>query len=214
MNKYLIGIPALDMMPTATTVALTQLKRVGVVKHSFICNSLVSDARNMIAKQAIESDADRILFIDSDMYFEPDAMQRLEADMDNSAEMVCGLYFKRMLPTEPCIYKTAEIVQTDKGNRGHIEAYTDYPKDSVFEVEACGFGLVMVDTDLIIDVAKNYGAPFNPYMGLLGEDISFCYRARQLGHKIYCDSSIKVGHVGQMIYGENQWLAQNEKTPG
>lgn len=208
MKKYLIGIPALDMMPTATTVALTQLKRVGAVKHSFICNSLVSDARNMLAKQAIESDADRILFIDSDMYFEPDAMERLEADMDNGAEMVCGLYFKRMLPTEPCIYKAAEIVQADKGNRGHIEAYTNYPKDRVFEVEACGFGLVMIDTDLIIEVAKNYGAPFNPYMGLLGEDISFCYRARQLGHKIYCDSSIKVGHVGQMIYGENQWLAQ------
>jgi hypothetical protein len=36
-----------------------------------------------------------------------------------------------------------------------------------------------------------------------GEDISFCLRVKELGKKMYCDSSVKMGHVGQFVYDED-----------
>ncbi len=35
----------------------------------------------------------------------------------------------------------------------------------------------------------------SPMLGF-GEDIRFCWRVKQLGVPMYCDSRIKVGHVG------------------
>ena len=35
-----------------------------------------------------------------------------------------------------------------------------------------------------------------------GEDLSFCIRAQELGRKIYCDSRIKMGHVGLRVFEE------------
>lgn len=211
MKKYLIAIPCLGTMPTATVAALTSMKRVGAVKHSFLSGSVIHDARNMLAKEAIESEADRILFIDSDMYFESDVMERLAADLDDGKDFVCGLYFTRRFPMTPCIYNT--IVVSHNGiPRGISKTYEPYPKDTLFEIAGCGFGMVMMNTQVIIDVVNKYGPPFNPFEGVLGEDLSFCHRARQLGYNLWCDSRIKVGHVGQFIYGEQHY--QKEKDPG
>ena len=38
-----------------------------------------------------------------------------------------------------------------------------------------------------------------------GEDLSFCMRARDAGVQIYCDSSIKLGHVGYKTYTEEEF---------
>ena len=47
----------------------------------------------------------------------------------------------------------------------------------------------------------------------MSEDLSFCYRARNIGTKIYCDSRIKFGHIGNYEYTEEDYLkgrAENE----
>ena len=203
-KKYLIAIPCMDSMPTPFVAALTGLKRVGLSKHSFLVNSLVYDARNALAQEAIETGADRILFLDSDMFFPTDMMERMIKDMNGGAEFVSGLYFKRRFPTSPCIYKTVKV----QHGVGNAEAYDNYPRDTIFPIDGCGFGAVMLNVSLLKHVWDKYGKPFNPIPGVLGEDLSFCWRARQLGHELKCDSSIKVGHVGTFIFNENHWLAQ------
>lgn len=207
-TKYLIAVPTLDMVPVPFVAALTALKRVGAIKHSFLSNSLVYDARNLLTQEAIETGADRVLFIDSDMYFQPDMMERMARDMDDGADYVCGLFFKRRLPTLPCIYKDVDIVEENGVSVGKTQVYTDYPADTVFSVGGSGFGAVMVSTKLLSDVQETFGKPFIPYAGLLGEDLSFCWRARQLGYTLWCDSRIKVGHVGTFVYDESTYLAQ------
>ena len=87
------------------------------------------------------------------------------------------------------------------------EEYPDYPKDSVFEVAGCGFGCVITKTTVFLDLLLNGKALFAPERGF-GEDISFCIRARELGHKIWCDSSIKCGHIGQLTIDESVYEAQ------
>lgn len=206
--KYLIAVPTLDMVPVPFVAALTALKRIGEVKHSFLANSLIYDARNMLAQEAIDTGADRILFIDSDMYFMPDMMERMAADLDDGADFVCGIYVKRRFPTLPCIYKSIDIEYEDGDPIGKTEMYTDYPKDALFEVGGCGFGAVMMDVAMLKNVQDTFGKPFTPYAGLFGEDLSFCWRAKQLGYTLWCDSRIKVGHVGTFIYSEEHYLMQ------
>ena len=40
-----------------------------------------------------------------------------------------------------------------------------------------------------------------------GEDLSFCLRVRDSGTQIWCDSSVKCGHVGMAVYDENAYRA-------
>lgn len=206
-HKVLIAVPALDTMPTQTAYSMLSLKRDCPSRFSFIVRASCADARNMLAREAIESGADRVLWIDSDMVFQDDLMLRLGEDLDAGWDMVCGLYFKRELPVTPVIYKS--ITQST----GKAEPYLDYQKDSLFEIAGCGFGAVMMRTDLLSRVCSQAicgDGPFTPFPKL-SEDLSFCWRAKNIlgGAKIACDSRIKVGHVGVIAYGEQMY-----KHPG
>ena len=59
----------------------------------------------------------------------------------------------------------------------------------------------MTTVELLKRMVEIYGAPFTPLMGR-GEDVAFCWRVRKAGHKIYCDSGIKCGHIGQFVFDE------------
>ena len=41
-----------------------------------------------------------------------------------------------------------------------------------------------------------------------GEDLSFCGRVQQVGGEMWCDSSIKMGHVGLGTITESVFLSQ------
>lgn len=202
--KYLIAIPCGNSIPTPTVAALTHMNRVGLSRVTFLQNSMVYDARHMLLEEALVTGVDRVLFIDSDMVFGSHMMEQFAADLDDGRDFVCGLYFRRVFPTNPVIYKTLTI----KDNKEISELYSDYPKESIFEIEGCGFGAVMLSRRLIEQMCDTYKYPFAPMPGICGEDIAFCWRARQLGYRLWCDSKIKVGHVGQFIFGEETYKAQ------
>ena len=205
LKRYDICVPAMDMMPTPFVASFLCMKRVGASRASFICNSLVYDARNKLAEDAIKTGADYVLWLDSDMQFAPDLMERLAGHMDNGIDYVSGLYFKRRFPVIPLIYDKVEIVDDDGKTKGVTQTYADYPRDSLFEIAGSGFGAVMTSTKLLKEVTDAYGAPFDPIPSVLGEDLAFCWRAKQLGYKLFCDSSIKVHHIGQFAYGEEHY---------
>ena len=213
--KILIGIPCMDKVDTFFMSSLLGLIRTGEIHFDIKKGSMIFDARNEIAVDAITQEADRVLMIDSDMRFDRDLMERMSARIDQGCEMVCGLFFKRVIPTMPVIYSQLEppVMDHVTGEKiKRVAAYTDYPQDSLFEVEGCGFGAVMMTKDLIKDVWDAYHQP--PFMPLewCGEDMAFCYKVRQLGRKIWCDSSIKVGHIGQIEFGEQTWINQNSRN--
>lgn len=192
--KYLIAVPAMDMCPVAFAYSLATLRRVGASRVSVISGAAVHEARNVLAREAVESGADRVLWLDSDMVFGEDLMERLSADLDAGYDLVCGVYTKRRLPVTPVIYRRIDATA------GMVEPYLEYPRDSVFEIAGCGFGAVMCSTELLRRVGDG---GFTPLEGL-SEDLSFCWRAGQVGAKMACDSRVKVGHVGLMVYGEGK----------
>ena len=205
--KTLIAIPAMDMVHTIFFKSVVGMDRVGETAFSLTSSSLVYDARNTLAKKAIEDKCDRILWLDSDMDFQPDLMKRLSADLDEGYEFVSGLYFKRKAPVQPVIYKEVGYFHhPDKKEVTPVAlCYEDYPLDSIFEVKGCGFGAVMMTVDLMERVVAEFGAPFSPVLGF-GEDLSFCKRVTHIGGKMYCDSRVKLGHVGQGTITEETYL--------
>lgn len=185
--KTLIAVPCMDMMHTQFVRSLLGMGISGECEINFCTSSLIYDSRNTLAQKALNDDFDRVLWLDSDMTFSPDMFAKLSADIDDGCEMVCGLYMTRKEKIKPCIY--SEI------GPGNAKTMFDYPKDSLFEIAGCGFGAVMMTTKLIDEVGEKFGYPFSPVQGM-GEDITFCYYVKMLGKKIYCDSRIKLGHIG------------------
>jgi hypothetical protein len=201
--KTLVAIPSMDTVPVGFVQSLMNMRRVGDVEDGWICSSLIYNARNELAMRAIEGGFDRMLWLDSDQTFEPDFMERLSAHLDNGYEMVSGLYFTRKPPHKPTIFKTCGIERIGEGLLSPTaDCYVDYPKDSLFEIAACGFGGVMLTVDLLKRVREKLGKlPFSPVLGF-GEDLSFCMRVREVDGHIYCDSGAKMGHIGQYIYSD------------
>lgn len=197
--KYLVAIPCMDMMHTQFVSSLVAMPLFKETEITFGANSLIYDTRNQLAEKAIQGGFDRVLWFDSDMTFKPDTAHRLAARLDEGIEFCTGLYMTRKKPIRPCLFKKLE------SNPPKAEFYDDYAKDSLFEIQACGFGGVMMSVDLIKRVGEVFGAPFSPILGF-GEDLSFCFRVSMLGMKMYCDSSIKLGHIGFHEITENTYL--------
>ena len=112
-------------------------------------------------------------------------------------DIVSGLYFRRVQPFTPVLFKEL----TEKSWKD----YNDYPNE-LFKLEGIGFGCVLMKTDVLYDMASVYGTWFSP-LANYGEDLSFCLRAKQLGYDIYCDPNVKCGHVGHSIITEDFYKA-------
>lgn len=193
--KTLIAIPCMDQVPALFAQALSCMTKIGECQIAFQIGSLVYTSRNDLARFAMKEGFDYVLWLDSDMVFEPDLLQRLYKQMtDNDLKMITGLYFRRRPPYSPVIFET---MKPRGGGGWNFTDYENYP-DKLFEVEACGFGCVLMATEVLLDVQIKHGYLFHP-MNDGGEDISFCWRARQCGYKIMCDPDIVCGHVGNVI---------------
>lgn len=203
--KTLVAIPCMDMVPTRFLFSCLNLRTDENVEFSLTESSLVYDSRNQLSKKAIEEGFERILWLDSDMVFKPDLFERLSERLDAGYQMVSGLYFKRKQPICPVLYKECGAYEKDGKHTVYATTYDDYPKDSLFEIAACGFGGVMMTTDIVKQVAEKFGLPFSPILGF-GEDLSFCCKVARLGIKMYCDSSVKMGHVGYKTFDESDYL--------
>lgn len=165
-------------------------------------SSLVYDARNQASQKAVDEGYDYVLWLDSDMTFEPDLLEKMLAEVGDRP-VLSGLCFGRRPPFRVCLY--SDITVTQEANGGHMPkaiVYADYPRDELIEVAGCGWACVLQRVDMLDVMLTVYGVPFFP-IGGLGEDLSFCYRARQLDYKMYADTRLKIGHLMRMAVDEN-----------
>ena len=195
----LIAIPALSWVYTSFMQSMLALDKQDA-QLIVQMNSLVYDARNNISWAAMQNGVDRVLWLDSDMTFEPDLLVRLNKDMDeNGLDCVSGYYTSRSADQIPCIYKSI-IWESDNNGKVHSEATAiDGRPEGLAKVAGVGFGAVLMKTELLKAVVEAFGAPFYP-LPFMGEDLSFCWRVNRLGREIYCDGRINVGHIGTHIY--------------
>ena len=207
MSKVFIAIPSMDTLPALFCQSLALLKRSGDTMVGFEVGSLVYNARNNLARQAIKAEADWVLWLDSDMVFSPDLLQRMmKVCTENDIDFLTALCFRRKPPYTPCLFDKLERLPDDKG--ASYTALMSVP-DGRFKVGGCGFAGVLMSTDVLMSVASKFnGRMFDPLPGF-GEDVSFCWRARQCGYEIWCDSSIEMGHVGNCVVTRGYFEAFN-----
>lgn len=192
--KIMIAVPCMDQCPTPFVRSLALLKKVGDCELAMKSGSLVYTSRNELATRAMQTEADYVVWFDSDMVFAPNTLERLMKTLtDNDYDIVTGLYFRRVPPYSPTLFDRLDI----DGEICWWSEFKEIPEEP-FEVGGCGFGCVLMKTDAFFDVQGRFGNMFAP-IGNNGEDIAFCWRARQCGYKIYCDPNVECGHVGYSV---------------
>ena len=198
--KVFIAFPCMDTLSAKFAQCLVNLvnhKRDFDVEVGFHIGSLVYDSRNKLAERAINSDADYVLWLDSDMTFVPDTLDMmLDTLKTNNYEVLTGMYFRRRPPFTPTLFEELRILPT-----GTVTKEFDEIPDEIFEVAGCGFGCVLMSTDVLMSVQGKHRQMFHP-LNNGGEDLSFCWRARNCGYKIMCDPEIVCGHVGYAVVND------------
>ena len=194
--KTLIAVPCMDVIEADFVECLTNLVSrytPDEVEVKYLKATLVYDARNQLANYVTSKGGyDFVLWLDSDMTFAPDLLDRLIEDIEGR-QAVTGLCFGRRPPFKPCIYNHLEVQTNGQTVLPVCKNWFDYPRNQVFEIEACGFACLLMRMDML-EAMGIYGVPFFP-VGGLGEDLTFCWRAKKLDMKFHCDSRLKIGHI-------------------
>lgn len=191
--KLLIAIPTLDYIHVDFMRSL-----LGLVKKidcdyeiCIMSGTLVYVARDKLANKAINEGFEWVLWLDSDMVFQDTLLEDLQFC---GKDFVTGVYQARRKGYDSCIFEKIDLDELKKCG--------SYPAQA-FRVEGCGFGCVLIKTEILKHIVQTYKSAFLP-MKQYGEDIAFCFRARELGYKLYCEPSAVCGHIGHItIYPED-----------
>jgi hypothetical protein len=172
----------------------------------------ISEGRNELARQFLDhTDGEWLWFIDSDMGFSPDTVDRLIEAADPVARPVVGALcfgLRRLERKEfhaerfgiiPTVYS---YVETD-GEVGFLPT-ADYPRDELVRVAGTGMACALIHRSTLDAVRAKHGdAWFDPVIhpsGLNGsrrvfsEDLSFCVRAAGCDVPIHVHTGIRTTH--------------------
>lgn len=205
--KILIAVPCMDQVPVPFCYSLATLEKTGECTLSMKSGALIYTSRDSMAIQAIQGEYDYVLWLDSDMKIPPDAFVRMMKTMQErkDIEILSGLYFRRVPPYSPVLFDKLEM-------NGEECDYTEFKSipEGIFECGAVGLGCCLMKTDVFFDVQSRFRQMFSP-IGRNGEDVAFCWRARQCGYKVWCDPSIVCGHVAYSVVDDKFFKAFSEK---
>lgn len=192
--------------------------------------SLITRARNELARVFLTSDHDYLMFIDADIGFGGDAVAEL---MAADKDVVCGIYPKK----EVNWTSVQRAAKEDKPNLadyagafvlnmiGTADAETD--AQGLFEVRHGGTGFMLIKRGVFeflapyvptyrissfTDEQGNYVKPLTHEFfatsidasgALLSEDYHFCELVRKHGGEVWANPFIKLDHVGTHVFTGN-----------
>ena len=186
--KLLIGVPSLDFVHVdfvKSLIGLTQKLQSDRINHEvFVCNgTLAHVARDKVACKAINEGFTHVLWLDADMIFTPEILDDLQFC---GKPFVTGIAVSRRPPFKLCIFKDLRL--------DHLENFEELPPEP-FRVAGCGFACVLIEVDILKQVQNHYRTCFLP-MQSYGEDLAFCLRAKEMGHEIWAEPTVRLGHIG------------------
>lgn len=201
-----IGMPVYGKIPPHTTLSLARTSLMcgaGGIDLSLCMEvrGIVEWARDAVLDSFLASKAQKLFWIDSDMVWEPDVFLRLLA-LSTMRDVVCAAY--RSKTDEP----TYQINGTGK----------DEINDELGLIPIRGIGLGFSIMDRKVCEAVSAGKPIvhddildrdmrsvfrtSDIIGgkRIGEDIAFFNDIGALGHRIWLDPSVTLGHVGDKMW--------------
>jgi len=168
--------------------------------------SILPKVRNGIVKRFIDSGADVLVFIDSDMVYDAETIEKL---VDAPFDVSIANYRKR---NNEVTYM-AEPIRRDGEVIGH-----QVDGETWLRTERGGTGIMAIKRGVITTMVNCY--PKLAYMDngesipclfdfrmvggqYMGEDYTFCQRWTGIGGKIYILANVFIGHIGDIVYGGN-----------
>ena len=150
--------------------------------------SVLHYGRETLVKMAIEKECSHVMFIDTDMYFEGDAVERL---VKRDKDVIGVSYNRRKFPLE-----TTLSIHDKDGTVINEE------KDGMLKCAGVATGFLLIKTDVFKKLKHPWFFWESDEEGelLTGEDVWFCRKAREAGYDIWADMTVKVGHVGEAVY--------------
>lgn len=153
-------------------------------------SSLLSQSRTRIVSDSLQNDCTHLLFLDSDMTFPPDTLNRLLA---HKLPIVACNYLRKEIPAIP-------VTEALDDSRCH----TTKDKSGLEKIKHTGLGVMLIDLSVMKDVPE----PWFPVTWhqlkkcYVGEDVYFATMLRKRGVDMWVDHDLSksVTHVGVFEY--------------
>jgi len=160
-------------------------------------------ARNTGVQHVLRTvpDAHGIMWVDSDIEVGIDKIARLLDTANHGGyDFVSGVYHQRTGYHNPVFHGWSDEKQC-------FQPAQDYPPNTVGMADGCGFGFVYTSMRMLRDIslsekfeARSGWFPDKRDVGGFGEDLTFCWLAKQAGYQLYVDSGVQVGHLGDACF--------------
>lgn len=191
-------------------------------------SALIHKSRCDAVHAAQDSGADYLMFIDSDMVFEPNYVEMLLA---HDKDVVGGLCVKRVPPYTSTIYfyreEEGSYVPLDSADPNAVILNALIPCDgtgtafvlikmSVFDgMEEPYFSMPPIGWMEVVEAAREVNKEVTKdsqkalsdalefqdgINSSCGEDLFFCNRLRQKGVEVFVDTGVLVGHIGEFPF--------------
>lgn len=205
-RRCVVLVPFSSFIQSDCEQSLKELERRGYQVRRVGGFSQIDQARNQLATDALLEGFEETLWIDSDIAFYPDDVEKLR---QHHLPIVCGIYPQKgkhslachMMPGTPSTVfgKDGNVVELLYAATGFLlirrEVYLSVQRKLALPTTNEQFGKPMIPFFLPMIRPHDEGAWY------LAEDYAFCHRARDCGFKIYADTSIRLWHIGTYRYG-------------
>lgn len=203
--KCVVLVPVFGAIEPKCDDALRELERRGYPVRRIRGYSQIDLARSQIATRALDEGFEETFWIDADVAFRPDDVDRLRA---HRLPLACAIYAKKAARELAChvMPGTQEIVF---GRGGGLT-----------EILYGATGFLLVRRQVYEEMERRlqlprcnvrFGSPVVPYFlplvkadgeghWYLSEGYSFCERARQCGYRVLADTTIRLRHIGGYGY--------------
>ena len=202
----LILVPHSAPIVLACEQSLRELELLGHTVRRVAGFSAIDFGRSLLVSQALRDGFDEILFIDSDIGFQPTDVELIR---ECPEPIVCGLYPKKGVRQFACEF-FPDTKSIRFGRSGGL-----------MEVRYAGCGFLLIRRSALEAIQKHHQLPetnqrfgenvtpfFLPMVvddsphgqRYLAEDYAYCERARQAGLPILADTRIRLQHIGTYGY--------------
>ena len=190
--KILLAIPTSRYIETECIVSLFAMQKQPHEIEIFIPKNYAVDVgRNIIAKYAQENEFDYIMWVDSDMIIPRNTLTRL---LSHDKDVVSGVYSYKVLNNDEVVAK--KFMDEERTDYGNLKIKAIQNSSGLIEVDGFGFGCVLTKVSMFDKIPF----PWFIYTQDMGEDIFFCRKAQNEGYKLWLDTDVICGHIGQINY--------------
>lgn len=219
MERCVIIVPYLGHVEPECERSLSELARLGFTVWREPGSAAIDRKRSQLATRALDQGFQALLWIDSDMLFEPTAVTALLAQPQALVGAICARRAQRAFN---CVFEpeTRELTLGEGGGLLRVQLLgTGFllTRRSAFEAIERHFDLPRCAGSPADEPCVPYFLPLvsrrddGSYV-YLGEDYAFCERARRAGLEVYADTRLRIGHLGKYEYRFEDVAFERRKT--